>query len=206
MRLRPSAVSSPAIPWGRPSALAARRGHRRHRRAAAAARRGAARADPAHQDGGHLLRIDRLDQEVVHPRVHALAPVLLHRVGRHRHDRQQLQLVVLANLAGGGDAVHHRHLHVHEHQVVGESSAPAPARSRRSRPHPPPGPQSCSISRATCWLISLSSTSRMRAPRSAARRCVGAPAALAAAGAGLAAPRRPARPWWCRTGPRRSPA
>ena len=67
------------------------------------------------------------------------------------------------------DAVHHRHLHVHEHQVEARLSAPSPARSGRCRRPRPPSRRRPAVRAPTCWLRSLSSTSRMRAPRRAAR-------------------------------------
>ena len=89
-------------------------------------------------------------------------------VGRHGDDRQSREARVGADLGRGLVAVHLRHLQVHQHHVVGR-------RLRSARPASPPPRARCwpprrwprrprSSSTAICWLISLSSARRIRAP------------------------------------------
>ncbi len=56
----------------------------------------------------------------VHAGLQVFRDLMLHRVGRQRHDRGALQTTFAfssSDLPGGGNAVHHRHLDVHEDQV-----------------------------------------------------------------------------------------
>ena len=71
------------------------------------------------QRGGELLGADRLRHVVVHAGLEAGLAILGQRVRRHRDDvRPTLLRPILANPAGGIEAVEMRHLDVHEHDVV----------------------------------------------------------------------------------------
>ena len=77
-------------------------------------------AEPAGQRRVEVLRAQRLGQVVVHARGEAALAVALHRVGRHRDDRQRggPRLLAAADLARGRVAVELGHLAVHEHERV----------------------------------------------------------------------------------------
>ena len=82
------------------------------------------RLDPGEHRRPEIVRFDRFGDVRVHPRREAPIAVRLHRIRRHRDDREVLEARVTADLAGGRHAVHHRHLHVHQHDVVPRSAYP----------------------------------------------------------------------------------
>ncbi len=82
-------------------------------------RRPACRHHPGLHHRGQSRRVHGLGDEVIHPGLQAVLPVLFHGIGRHRHDGQAQALGQLPDGAGGAQSIHHGHLHVHQHQVVG---------------------------------------------------------------------------------------
>ena len=64
-----------------------------------------------------FIDIDRLADVIAGACGQALVAVALHRLGRHRDDRQVLPARLQANQAGGLVAVHHRHLAVQQHGI-----------------------------------------------------------------------------------------
>ena len=175
-RARPSAASTPSIAGrsaGRLAAAVRRRGTRRGL---------LPRLHPALERREQGVRVDRLGDVVVHAGVEA-ALALLHRgVRRHRDDRELREPRIRADLRRRLVAVHLGHLQVHQHDVVRRRRRPRPGASdglsavvgdRRRR-----APTPSSSSTAICWLISLSSTSRIRTPpRRFGRRALARPAA-----------------------------
>jgi hypothetical protein len=75
--------------------------------------------EPSLQRGEELEVVERLGDEVVHPRFQAALPLAGHRVGGHRDDRQRgdAGIGVAPNVLGGFVAVHDRHLAVHQHEI-----------------------------------------------------------------------------------------
>ena len=128
---------------------------------------------------------------VVHARGQAGFTVGGHRIGCHRHDRQVRAPEVVTDVAGGGQAVHHRHLQVHQHDVE---------RRRRRRPRPPPLPAR--------WRRRAPGRLRLPAVPAPPAGCWGCPRPPAGAvrpGAGPA-PRQPAARGAAAIAPRRASA
>src|SRR5262249_34257345 len=73
----------------------------------------ASAVQPSAQDGQEMQPIDRLRQVVPGAGVDAFLAIALHRLRRHRDDRQIDAARQLADLLDGGDAVHLRHHDVH---------------------------------------------------------------------------------------------
>ena len=76
-------------------------------------------ANPLGQGAPQSIGFDRFGHKAVHAGGGAAVAVYLHGVGGHGQDGHGVELAVLADGAGGGQAVHHRHLHVHQHHVIG---------------------------------------------------------------------------------------
>ena len=73
--------------------------------------------DPLGHGGEHGRHVERLGNVVAHAGFDHLVAVAGHGIGGHGDDGDLRQGQVLANLAGGGVAVHDRHLAVHQHAI-----------------------------------------------------------------------------------------
>ena len=84
----------------------------------AAAAAGAGRGlHPARQQAGHLVEVHRLGQHVVGAGAAGVGLLVVAHAGGEGDDGQFSEAQLGADLAGGGEPVHHRHLHVHQHRV-----------------------------------------------------------------------------------------
>ena len=108
---------------------------------------------------------NRLGDIVIHSRLQAQFPVALHGVGGHGDNGNMMISDCgsgIADPAGRLHSVHFRHLHIHEDEIVGEDLQRLQRLRAVGNGIGGFNPSFFNIPMATCWLVILSSASRMR--------------------------------------------
>ena len=73
--------------------------------------------EPSKKYVEQLVRIDWLDDVIVHPRRNRPFAITGHRIRRHGEDRQGVKRGQRADLPCRFETIHHGHLEIHEHEV-----------------------------------------------------------------------------------------